>query len=140
MKKSLICMVTLGLALATTTTYAQSTSQPQNDPADAQAQTVSKKSVNYNRCQTGGKVKVTYGFNKQGLPTYAQAELNGKTRFMPINLYRSNKSETVFGDEDNFSLVSAGGGITSKSYTKPSVMIFSPSSEILFKNCKAGKR
>lgn len=138
MKKTLICMATLGLALAATSVYAQPTSQPQNDPADAQAQTVTTKSASY-KCQSGKKITVTYGFNKQGLPTYAQASLNGKSRFMPTNLYRSDNMQTVFGDEDNFSW--AGGYVTSKNYTKTNFTVFSPSSEILFKDCRrAGKR
>lgn len=134
MKKSLIYVVTLGLALVGANAHAQS--MPHEDAATAHAKTTSKKSVNYS-CQSGKKVKVTYGFNKQGLPTYAQATLNGKSRFMPINLNRSDTVDTVFGDENNFSLSTSA--INKNNYRKASIMVMSPSSEILFKGCKPSK-
>lgn len=104
---------------------------PQSDARQADQDTVIKKVVNY-KCSNGKKVKVTYGFNVQGLPTYAQAYLNGKNRFMPINLYRSDMTGTTFGDENNFSL--STGSITSKKY-RSDILVQSPSSEILYKNC-----
>lgn len=135
MKKSFVCIATLGLALVSTSAFAND--MPHEDAASVHAQTVSKKSVNY-RCQSGKKVTVTYGFNKQNLPTYAQATLNGKSRFMPVNLSRTDSTGTVFGDENNFSL-STGPRMTGKNYRSISMMVTSPSSEILFKSCKAGK-
>lgn len=94
--------------------------------------TVSRKAVSYS-CQSGKKVKVTYGFNRQGLPTYAQAFANGKTRYMPINLSRSDNVDTVFGDENSFSL--AASYMDRKNYHRRSVMITAPDGEIVFKNC-----
>lgn len=102
------------------------------DAQELMQSTVSKKVVNY-QCAAKKKVKVTYGFNKQGLPTYAQALLNGKTRNMPINLNRSDNVELVFGDENNFSLSTSA--FDSKTYRSKPILIMSPSSEILFKNC-----
>lgn len=134
MKKSLVCAVTLGLASVGVSAHAQTATH--EDAATAHAKTASKRSVNYS-CQSGKKVTVTYGFNKQGMPTYAQATLNGKSRFMPINLNRSDSVDTVFGDENNFSLSTSA--MNKNNYRKISVSIMSPASEILFKNCKAGK-
>ena len=108
--------------------------QTQSDPAQARKDAVKTKTVNYT-CQSGKKVSVKYGFNKQNLPTYAQASLNGKTRFMPVNLNRSDNVSSNFGDENNFSL--SAGVITYKNVGKSNIMIQSPASEILFKNCKA---
>lgn len=136
MKKSLIYMTALGLAMVGMNANANLAAQ--EDAATVHAQTVSKKAANYT-CQSGKKIKVTYGFNKQGLPTYAQANLNGKSRFMPINLNRSGDNNTVFGDENNFSLT-AHTELNSRNYRKTNFMIFSPSSEILYKDCHTGKR
>lgn len=60
--------------------------------------TVAKKTVSY-VCQQGKKVKVTYGFNKQGLTTYASAVINGKRVQMPINLDKSDNMDTFYGKE-----------------------------------------
>lgn len=103
----------------------------QEDAREMDAATVVRKAVNYD-CGNGKRLKVTYGFNKQGLPTYAQAYLNGKTRFMPINLNYSDMVGTTFGDENNFSLSTEG--ITNKKYRK-AIQVQSPSSEIIYKSC-----
>lgn len=105
----------------------------QSQPGEA-GSTVSSKNVSYN---CGGKrVTVKYGFNKQGLPTYAQAFLNGKTRYMPINLNYSDMSATDFGDENNFSLHTNTGPITKKNYRR-GIQIQEPGSQILYKSCSA---
>lgn len=122
--KTIVPVAVLSLGLVATAN-AQS-------PQEAAQSTVSKKVVSY-QCSAKKKVKVTYGFNKQGLPTYAQASLNGKTRFMPINLNRSDNVDLMFGDENNFSL--ATSAFDSKTYRSKPILIMSPSSEILFKNC-----
>ena len=88
--------------------------------------------VNYT-CQSNKKVSVTYGFNKQNLPTFAEANLNGKKRFLPINLGRSDVVDTVFGDEDNFSIMS--GALRLNNYHKSSVNIQDAGSKILYKGC-----
>lgn len=103
------------------------------DARQADATTVNKRQVTY-QCQSGKSVKVTYGFNKQNLPTYAEANLNGKTRFMPINLAHSNSSNIRFGDDNNFSLGASAFNLSN--YHKVSVdTIQSPASDILFKSC-----
>ncbi|EGV36820.1 ACP-like domain-containing protein [Neisseria weaveri] len=100
--------------------------------ADA-GQAVRKSSVNYS-CQQGKKVKVTYGFNKQNLPVYASAYVNGKTRYMPVNLNRSDNVETIFGDEDNFKL--STDYMNRANHRSKAIMITSPGQEIVFKGCK----
>ena len=95
--------------------------------------TVAKKSVNYT-CLNRKTITVTYGFNQAGLPTYAQAILNGKTRTMPINLARTDNVDTVFGAENRYSLMA--DPITRNHY-KSSINIQSPNNEILFKGCNA---
>ncbi|WP_394261078.1 adhesin [Moraxella boevrei] len=103
------------------------------DPEGARESTVYKRQVNY-QCQSGKSLSVTYGFNKQKLPTYAQANLNGKTRFMPLNMAQSDDVGTSFGDENNFSLSTSA--MTLANYHKNSIStVQSPGSEILFKSC-----
>lgn len=126
--------------IAVLTLLAVSTSAYANtheDAAKMHKATVKTQTVKYT-CQSGKKVTVKYGFNKQNLPTYAEANLNGKTRFMPINLNFSDASGTHFGDDNNFSL--AGDAITYKNVRKAYVNIQDPASNILFKGCQASKR
>ena len=78
--------------------------------------------------QINKKVSVTYGFNKEYLPTFAEANLNGKKRFLPINLGRSDNVGTVFGDEDNFSIMT--GELRLNNYHKSSANIQNASSEV----------
>ena len=94
--------------------------------------TVAKKSVSY-VCQQGKKLTVSYGFNKQGMPNYAVAKLNGRNRIMDINLDRSDNVDNFFIDEGGYTL--GTGNLTTQSYRKLPVMITSPKNEILFKNC-----
>ncbi len=115
---------------------AHATTQPQSDGQEAFASTVSTKSANYT-CQGNKKIKVTYGFNAQGLPTYAKAYLNGKDWVMTTNLYRSDNVSQVFGDEDNFSLMASP--FTSQNYKKTSFNIQNASGEILYKSCQGAK-
>jgi len=84
-------------------------------------------------CQSDKKISVTYGFNKEYLPTFAEANLNGKKRFLPINLGRSDDVDTVFGDEDNFSTMT--GALRLNNYHKSSANIQNASREILYKGC-----
>lgn len=53
---------------------------------------------------TGDTVQVNYGFNDQGLPTYAEANLGGKTRFLPINLVESAGNFMHFGDDKDWQI------------------------------------
>lgn len=131
MKKSAFCAI-LFCALSLT-----AHAKPQEDAASVLSDTVGKKSVRYT-CQGGKKVRVVYGFNKQGLPTFAEAKIGGKTRFMPINLAHSDNVGTRFGDENNFSM--AGGAVTSQSYRNKDMMITAPDGEIVYQNCNAPKK
>lgn len=104
------------------------------DARQADESTVNKRQVVY-QCQGNKSVKVVYGFNKQNLPTYAQASLNGKSRFMPINLAHSDNVGTRFGDDNNFSI--GASAITLSNYHKVGVdTIQDPANEILYKSCK----
>ncbi|WP_308032038.1 ACP-like domain-containing protein [Neisseria cinerea] len=94
--------------------------------------TVAKKTVSY-VCQQGKKVKVTYGFNKQGLTTYASAVINGKRVQMPINLDKSDNMDTFYGKEGGYVL--STGAMDSKSYRKQPIMITAPDNQIVFKDC-----
>lgn len=94
--------------------------------------TVAAKSVQY-QCQQGKKIKVRYGFNKQGLPTYASALINGQKRMLPINLSRSDNVDTVFGKEGGYVL--SAGQLDRKNYRQSSMMITAPNDEIVYKDC-----
>lgn len=122
------------LALVAFTGFAHANTNEHSDAATAHKDTVKTRTVAY-ACQGGKKVKVKYGFNKQNLPTYAEAKLNGKTRFMPINLNFSDNITTRFGDDNNFSL--SADAMTYKKYRAGTLNILSPSSEMLYKLCKA---
>lgn len=56
-------------------------------------------------CPTGDTVQVNYGFGDQGLPTYAEANLGGKTRFLPINLVKSVGEFMHFGDDKDWQIL-----------------------------------
>lgn len=102
------------------------------EPSESYDTAVKIRQVNYT-CQSNKKVSVIYGFNKEYLPTFAEAKLNGKKRFLPINLGRSDNVDTVFGDEDNFSIMT--GALRLNSYHKSSANIQNAKSEILYKGC-----
>ncbi|OAV27101.1 adhesin [Moraxella catarrhalis] len=55
-------------------------------------------------CPTGDTVQVNYGFNDQGLPTYAEANLGGKTRFLPLNWTESGGEAMTFGDDKDWQI------------------------------------
>lgn len=109
----------------------------QSDARTAHESAVKSGSVKY-RCQQGRNLTVKYGFNKKGQPTYAQAKLNGKTRFMPINYHTSDATSTNFGDENNFSL--SADPMNWKNFRKAGISIQSPSNEILYKLCEPRKK
>lgn len=132
--KKFVQIAALSLLAMSASAYANDNAH--EDAATMAAQTVKTQTVKY-ACQSGKKVTVKYGFNKQNLPTYAEAHLNGKTRFMPVNLNLSDAAGTHFGDDNNFSL--AGDAFDYKTVRKSYVNIQDPASNILFKGCKAGK-
>lgn len=133
--KKFVKIATLALLAVSTSAYA--TDKPHEDPAEMHKATVKTQTVKYT-CQGGKKVTVKYGFNKQNLPTYAEAKLNGKTRFMPINLNFTDVAGTHFGDDNNFSL--AGDAFDYKTVRKSYINIQDPASNILFKGCQVKKR
>lgn len=47
---------------------------------------------------------MNYGFSDQALPTYAEANLGGKTRFLPINLTESVGNFMHFGDDNDWQI------------------------------------
>ncbi|MGM8909804.1 ACP-like domain-containing protein [Psychrobacter sp. 1U1] len=102
------------------------------EPSESYDTAIKHRQVNYT-CQNNKKVSVTYGFNEQYLPTFAEANLNGKKRFLPINLGRSDNVGTVFGDEENFSIMT--GPLRLNNYHKSSANIQNAKSEILYKGC-----
>lgn len=55
-------------------------------------------------CPTGDTVQVNYGFNDQGLSTYAEANLGGKTRFLPLNWTESGGEAMTFGDDKDWQI------------------------------------
>lgn len=129
--KKIAPVFALGLALVGTA-HANAT-----DAAASHASTVKTREVTYT-CQSKATAKVVYGFNKQGLPTYAQATLGGKQRFMPINLDRSDDTSTFFGDDDSWKL--GAGYMTLNNYHKvPVSNIQNPAHEITHKSCSVTK-
>ena len=109
------------------------------DPQEAHASTTKIHEVTY-RCSAGSgdcNLRVRYGFNRQNLPTYAQSTVYGKSRFMPINLYRSDNTGTYFGEEDNWTL--GAGAMDLRNYNKVDIMIQSPDNDITHKSCRATK-
>ncbi len=93
--------------------------------------TVSKKQVSY-KCQNKKSVKVTYGFDKKGKPTFAMALLEGKQRFMPLNFQRSDNVDTNFGDDNSHRIGTSY--MDSKQYKTP-ILITNQANQIIFKNC-----
>ncbi len=86
------------------------------------------------QCTTGGKVAVKFGFNKQNLPTFAEAHLGGKTRFLPINLAHSDIASTSFGDENSWTIGSSA--MTLANYHKSDILVMDPNAVIEHKYCK----
>lgn len=84
-------------------------------------------------CTTGGTVQVNYGFNNQELPTYAEANLGGKTRFLPINLARSDISGTTFGDDNGWQI--SGTALQLNNYHRSDVLIHDPAAQTAYKGC-----
>ncbi len=93
--------------------------------------TVSKKQVSYS-CQNKKSVKVTYGFDNKGKPTYAMALLEGKQRFMPLNFQRSDNVDTNFGDDNSHRI---GTSYMDSSKYKTPILITNQANQIIFKNC-----
>lgn len=120
----------LALALVTTVSHASDTL----DSGQAVKDATKVRQVTYT-CATGGKVTVKYGFNRQEQPTYAEAFVGGKNRFMPINLARSDVAGTFFGDEGSYTL--GVDTLTLNNYHKVSLAsIQDPASDITHKNCR----
>ncbi|AKG06865.1 hypothetical protein AAX05_00085 [Moraxella bovoculi] len=125
--KTLAPALVLGMAL-TGVAHAETM-----DARQADATTTKVRQTAY-QCSIGGKVKVTYGLNKQNLPTYAKAHLGGKTRFLPINLAHSDIAGTSFGDENSWNIDTSA--LTLNNYHKADLMVQDPDSVIAYKNCR----
>ncbi len=97
--------------------------------------TVIKKQVSYH-CQNKKSVKVTYGFDKKGKPTYAMAYLEGKQRFMPLNFQRSDDVDTNFGDDNSHRI---GTSYMDSNQYKTPILITNQANQIIFKNCFPNK-
>ena len=89
-------------------------------------------SVTY-QCQNDKKVSVNYTFNEQGVPTQASATLNGKKRLMKYDLNRSDNVDTFFKDASGYNLTASE--LNAGNYRNAAIMIMSPNSEILYKDC-----
>ena len=111
------------------------------DAHTADSMTVQTKSVHYT-CQGKRRLTIQYGFDKHEAATFAEASLNGKKRFMPINRNLSDEVSTVFGDENNFSLNAERLDLST--YRKASLVgITAPDGAFTHKDCtpmKAGKK
>lgn len=103
------------------------------DAHEADKTTTKIRQVSY-QCTKGGALKVNYGFNKQKLPTYAQASLGGKTRFLPINLQHSDLAGTSFGDENSWRI--GTDALTLANYQKSDILVEDPNSNITYKHCR----
>lgn len=87
------------------------------------------------RCDQDRKIDVVYSFNSAGVPTKAEVMIQGKKRVLNYNMDRSDNVGSFFNDKAGYELSS--NIITRDDYHSSSIMIMSPKSEILFKNCSA---
>lgn len=132
--KKLLLVPLFALSAIATTGVAHANTDEVMDAREADETAVNLRQVSY-QCQVGKSVKVTYGFNRQNLPTYAKAYLNGKNRFMPINLARSDQFSTMFGSENNFML--SAENIQFSNYHRQAIgTIQSPANDMLYKSCR----
>ena len=84
-------------------------------------------------CQNNRTVNVQYQFNAQGIPTTAQAVLNGSKRVLRYDLDRSDNVDTFFKDRAGYNLGS--NYMDSSNYRNSNIMITAPNNQILFKDC-----
>lgn len=132
MKKLLVST----LLLASSMGMAQSNMA--TDAAQAAADTVKIREVSYS-CRQGGNLVVTYGFNAQRLPTYAEAFLGGKTRFMPINLNLSSVAGTTFGESEDSWRLDADYMELNNYHKIGLATVQDPANEITHKDCRVVK-
>ncbi len=116
---------------ATQTTKAKKPFRNADYSQQAYDATVAKKQVSYT-CQSKKSVKVTYGFDKKGQPTFAMALLEGKQRFMPLNFQHSDKVGITFGDDNSHRV---GTSYMDINKYKTPILITNQANEIIFKNC-----
>lgn len=129
MKKVLLTMLVLVFGM----TFATAHAQEMMDAHQADKTTTKIRKVSY-QCATGGKILVKYGFNRQKQPTYAEAHLGGKSRFLPINLAQSDVAGTFFGDENSWQI--GTDALTLNNYQRTDVLIQDPDAKIIYKTCK----
>lgn len=119
------------IGLASALAYAND--MPHMDPREAHEAATKTERVRY-RCANGERFRVQYGFDASGAVVYAEARVNGKTRFMPLNPHRSDEEETVFGDSNNFGL--SGKVVHLRHYKKAKVEFFAPGDQTIAKGCR----
>lgn len=139
MRVSKILSPILGSAIALTALsgVAYANDNFETNPQEAHETTTKVRQVTY-QCQGRKQLVVRYGFNRQNLPTCAEAHVNGKTRFMPINLKHSDHVDTMFGDENNYNI--GTNAMTLNNYHKLSLVgVMNPASEFTHKGCKPVK-
>lgn len=98
------------------------------------ANAMTPKTVNYT-CQGGKSINVKYFFNKQNLPTKAQAKLAGKMRIMPINLAHSSVTGTTFGKAGSYMIGTDHVDATTYNQVTLST-VTAPNNKIIYKECR----
>lgn len=84
-------------------------------------------------CQNNKSVRVRYQFNSAGLPTTAQAVLNGANRVMRYDMNNSDNVDTFMKDGRGYRLSS--GYLDVNNYQTNSININAPDGTMLFKSC-----
>ena len=85
------------------------------------------------QCLNNKKVSVSYSFNSAGIPTRAVANIKGKQRTLKYDMASSDDVDTLFKDSSGYSLSTSY--MDSGNYRDASIVILSPGSEVLFKDC-----
>lgn len=84
-------------------------------------------------CQNNKSVDVKYRFNSAGVPTMAQAVLDGANRVMRYDMGSSDDVDTFMKDRQGYRLSS--GYLDINNYQTNSISINAPDGLILFKSC-----
>ncbi|WP_238480179.1 DUF7606 domain-containing protein [Eikenella glucosivorans] len=85
------------------------------------------------QCQNNRRLNVQYSFNRQGVPTRAVADIDGRRRTLAYNLNRSDNIDTVF-TSNGYTL--SAGQLDAQNYRHQSgIMITTPANRIAYKDC-----
>ncbi len=102
------------------------------DRAEARPAAAASGSVAY-QCQNNRRLNVQYSFNRQGVPTRAVADIDGRRRALAYDLNRSDNVDTVFTGS-GYTL--AAGQMDAQNYRSQSgIMVTAPSNRIAYKDC-----